>query len=177
MSALDRRRIALATAFTIVAVPALWLFRRDESSDGTGVTTAAAGIASPQAGGPTGDAAGPPATDYVPELPSFLDGPTPAPPPAVIDIAMPAAPTETQPKVIASFRRFDAVAGPRPCTTLLAPSGAVITVTNVDNGLATTCVNRLGGTLPKGVDLVVQTELFSDIADLADAPVPVRLSW
>jgi hypothetical protein len=172
MSAFDRRRVALATAFTVVALPSLWLIQRDDAARSTSPTTAAAGVGGPRPAASTS----PSTTQYVPELPSFLDGPAPPPPPAVVNIAVPGTASQNQAKVTASFRRFDDPSG-RPCTTLIAPEGATITVTDVDNGLSTTCVNRFGATLPRGVDIVLHTDLYTTIADLADAPISVRLSW
>jgi hypothetical protein len=63
------------------------------------------------------------------------------------------------------------------CTTLLAPDGALLTVTNLDNGQTTTCTNTLGMALPAGSDIVLNTAIYVTIGDLADAPVPVRVSW
>ena len=63
------------------------------------------------------------------------------------------------------------------CTTLLAPDGAVLTVTNLDNGQSTPCTNTLGMALPSGSDIVLNTAIYVTIGDLADAPVPVRVSW
>jgi hypothetical protein len=53
----------------------------------------------------------------------------------------------------------------------------VLTVTNTDNGQTTTCTNSISTPLPAGVDIVLHTDLFTVISDLADAPVPVRISW
>ena len=77
----------------------------------------------------------------------------------------------------ATYRRYVDTTIFRPCTTYLAPSGATITVTNVDNGLSTTCTNTLGVSMPAEADIVMDTDVFVAIADLVDAPVPVRLSW
>ena len=52
-----------------------------------------------------------------------------------------------------------------------------ITVTNTDNGLSTTCTNTLDVAKPADADIVIDTNVYVAIADLVDAPVPVRLSW
>ena len=66
----------------------------------------------------------------------------------------------------------------RPCTTLLAPDGRdAHGRSTLDNGQTTTCINTLGTPLPAGVDIVLHTDMFTLIGDLADAPVPVRISW
>jgi hypothetical protein len=59
----------------------------------------------------------------------------------------------------------------------LAPWGKTLTVTNTDNGQTTTCLNSISTPLPAGVDIVLHTDVFALISDLADAPVPVQISW
>ena len=59
----------------------------------------------------------------------------------------------------------------------MAPWGSTLTVTNTNNGQTTTCVNSISTPLPAGVDIVIHTDIFTSISDLADAPVPVRISW
>ena len=51
------------------------------------------------------------------------------------------------------------------------------TVENIDNGQTTTCTNTLGMAIPAAADIVLHTDVFGEIGDLADAPVPVRVSW
>jgi hypothetical protein len=52
-----------------------------------------------------------------------------------------------------------------------------LTVTNTNNGQTTTCLNSTSTALPAGVDIVIHTDVFTTISGLADAPVPVRISW
>ncbi len=96
--------------------------------------------------------------------------------PAVVDTVTPRGPTATEATGHASFRRYTDPSK-RPCTTALAPWGATLTVTNTNNGQTTTCVNSISTPLPAGVDIVIHTDVFALISDLADAPVPVRISW
>jgi len=168
----ERRRVVLATAFTLVALPAIWVFERGDASGPSTPSVAAAGVPEPAAGsGGEGST-----TTAAPEVPVFLDGGAPVAGPAVIDIARPGVgPDEARAR--ATFVRHQGATVPRPCTTALARAGATITVTNVDNGLSTTCVNTLGYPIPVGSDIVIHTDVFVQIADLVDAPVPVRLSW
>ena len=63
------------------------------------------------------------------------------------------------------------------CTAPVAPSGATITIVNIDNGLSTTCTNTLGSPVPPNIAIVIQTDTYIGIADLVDAPIPVRISW
>jgi len=56
-------------------------------------------------------------------------------------------------------------------------SGAKVTVTNVDNGRTMQCTNVGNIGLPAGVDVVIHTDIFSELGDLIDAPLSVRISW
>ena len=167
----ERRRLVVATAFTLIALPSIWLFDRDDPSSRGPSGVAAAGVATPEA---VAEATTP---TTQPEVPIFLDNTIVAVAPAVIDIALPDAPGEREAVGKASYRRYVDSEITTPCTTYLAPSGATITVTNIDNGLAITCTNTLGVAKPADADIVIDTDVYVAIADLVDAPVPVRLSW
>ena len=52
-----------------------------------------------------------------------------------------------------------------------------IKVTNTDNGQSLTCRNVLGPVVPPGAGILVNTDLLATIANLADAPISVRISW
>lgn len=169
MNTTDRRRVTLAAIFTVVALPALWIFG---GSDTSGAPAAGTGSGGTMVQG----AEAAPTTTYVPELPVFLDGPATVDQPGVIDIAIPPAPNDRQFLGRASFVRY-AEPSIRPCTTLLAPERAVLTVTNVDNGQSTTCTNILGVRVQVGIDIVIHTDVFAEITDLANAPISVRFSW
>lgn len=168
MNTTDRRRVTLAAIFTVVALPALWVFG---GSDTSGAPPAAGVDGSTLQGAEVA-----PSTTYVPETPVFLDAPEAVAQPGVIDIAIPPAPTDRQFLGRASFVRY-ADPSVRPCTTLLAPERALLTVTNVDNGQSTTCTNILGVRLQYGIDIVIHTDVFAEITDLANAPITVRFSW
>ena len=169
MNSYDRRRLALASIFTVAALPALWMINRNDA-DSAAPALGAAGV--PQVGA---DEA-PSTSVYTPNPPIFLNGPPSGADPAVVDIIIPPGPTETEANGKSSFRRYTDPTK-RPCSTGLAPWGATLTVTNTDNGQATTCVNSISTPLPAGVDIVLHTDMFTLISDLADAPVPVRISW
>ena len=55
--------------------------------------------------------------------------------------------------------------------------GATITVVNIDNGLSTTCTNTLGFPVSPEITISLDTDVYITIADLVDAPIPVRISW
>jgi hypothetical protein len=167
----ERRRLVVATAFTLVALPSIWLLDRDDPDSRGSSSVAAAGLATPD---PVADETTP---TTQPEVPIFLDNTVVAVAPAVIDIALPDAPGDREVQGKATYRRYDDTTIFRPCTTYLVPSGATVTVTNIDNGLSTTCTNTFGVSKPADADIVMDTNVYVAIADLVDAPVPVRLSW
>jgi hypothetical protein len=169
MNSYDRRRLVLASIFTVAALPALWIINRDDAGSAA-PALGAAGV--PQVGANQA----PSTSAYTPDPPIFLNGPPSGADPAVVDIVIPPAPTATQATGRASFRRY-ADPSQRPCTTALAPWGKTLTVTDTDNGQSITCLNSISTPLPEGVDIVLHTDLFTLISDLADAPVPVRISW
>jgi hypothetical protein len=169
MNSYDRRRLMLASIFTVAALPALWVINRDDAGSAA-PAIGAAGV--PQVGANEA----PSTSVYTPDPPIFLNGPASGADPAVVDIIIPPGPTATEAKGRASFRRY-ADPSRKPCTTSLAPWGTTLTVTNTDNGQTTTCVNSTSTALPAGVDIVLHTDVFALISDLADAPVPVLISW
>ena len=168
----ERRRLVLATALTVVALPAIWLMDRDDPSAATSPAVAAIGVPEPAAGSAT------PATDLVPEVPVFLDNTVVLPQPAIIDIAVPDSRPATERTANLTYKDYKDFGGDgNLCTLGGAPSGAMITVTNVDNGQVVTCKNTLGMSIPVGADMAIDINLYVSIADLVDAPVPVRVSW
>ena len=169
MNPYDRRRLVLASIFTVVALPALWIINKDDA-DSAAPAVGAAGV--PRVGATKA----PSTTAYTPDPPIFLNGPPSGASPAVVEIIIPPGPPATEATGRASFRRFDDPSK-RPCATALAPWGTTLTVTNTDNGQTTTCFNSISPPLPAGVDIVLHTDVFTSISDLADAPVPVRISW
>ena len=62
------------------------------------------------------------------------------------------------------------------CQVKDAPFGSRVTVTNLDNSRSMTCTASVS---PAGIldSVVVHVDAFLSIADLADAPVPVEISW
>jgi hypothetical protein len=169
MNTYDRRRLVLASIFTVAALPALWIINRDDAGSAA-PAVGAAGV--PRVGA----SQAPSTSAYTPDSPIFLDGPPSGADPAVVDIVIPPPPSATEARGRASFRRY-ADPTTHSCTTALAPWGRTLTVTNTDNGQTTTCVNSLSSPLPAGVDIVLHTDDFALISDLADAPVPVHISW
>jgi len=163
MNSAERRRVTLASVFTVVALLGLYISNRSSSQASGGVATSVA-------------ATPPPTTAYDPAAPLFVGGDEAPKPPQVVQIAVPPRPSANEVLMKASFHRYqDATIA--LCTTLLAPDGATLRVVNIDNGQSVTCANTLGMSVPAGADIVLDTNVFTRIGDLADAPVPVRVSW
>jgi hypothetical protein len=171
MNTFDRRRVVLASVFTLVALPALWALSRDSAATSASPTVGAAGVDVAAAAGTQ-----PSTTAYQPEQPGFVGGDDDPSTPGVVKIAVPPAPGATEILGKASFHRYMSSTS-AVCTSLLAPDGATLRVTNLDNGQTVTCSNTLGMSLPAGSDIVLNTAIFVSIGDLADAPVPVRIRW
>jgi hypothetical protein len=170
MNPYDRRRLVLASIFTVAALPALWIINRNDTRSAA-PSVGAAGVP------PIGADAAPSTSTYTPDAPIFLNGPPQPVHPAIVDILVAQGPTDSEAKGKASFRRYPSPSA-RPCTTTLAPIGSKLTVTNTDNGQSTTCTNSLSDKpVPAGVEIVLHTDLFTEISNLADAPVPVTISW
>ncbi len=182
----QRRRLAVALAITVIAVPAAFLLNRgnDGAADAPPVTLigtvpgdpAAADPSDPSDPDASDDSDGsdaPSATDAMGTTPvGFLDGtvvPT-ADDPATI--AIPRLPQAIE--GTASFRRniTDAAA----CQAKGVPFNARITVTNLDNSRSVQCIASVGGPSP-ATDVVLHADAFLQIADITDVPVPVQITW
>lgn len=166
----DRRRVVAASVFTLVALPALWVLNRESAATSVAPSVGAAGIDIKRG------ADVPPVTSaYAPEPPLFVGGDEAPAPQAAVVVAVPPPTAANQIVAEASYHRYQGVN--RGCTTVSAPEGALLTVQNIDNGQTTTCTNTFGMELPTGIDIVLDTAVFGEIGDLADAPLPVNVSW
>ena len=166
----DRRRVVVASVFTLVALPALWVLNRESATTSGAPNVGAAGIDVK-----SGADVPPDTSAYEPEPPLFVGGDEGPVPPAAVVVAVPPPTAANQVSAQASYHRYSGIG--RGCTTVLAPEGALLTVENIDNGQTTTCTNTFGMEVPTGIDIVLDTEVFGEIGDLADAPLPVRVSW
>ena len=173
----ERRRLVLATALTVVALPAIWLMDRDDPNGTAAPAAAAIGLPEPAAGAGDPDTADTPDTSFEPQMPVFLDNTVVLQQPAVIDIAVPDTVSANERTAKLTYKDYSNFGEDNLCTLPGAPSGAVITVTNVDNGQYVTCTNNVGMSIPGGADMAIDINLYVRIADLVDAPVPVRASW
>ena len=163
MNFTERRRVTMATIFTLVAFIALWAANRGDAGsefDSIGSTAATAA----------------PTTVYSPEPPIFVGGNDADPPPEPADVAVGPAPADNQRLAKAGFHTYQG-ATIAVCSTNLVPENYVLQVTNVNNGQSVSCLNWPNLALPAGTDIVLDTFLFVTIADLSDAPITVRVSW
>ncbi len=177
MNAFDRRRIAVASLITVSVLALIWVFS-GSTSNGSGSNSGAC------VGCDAGNSA-PSTTRYVPFPPLFVGGDNEGVPLDPVSIATAPAPNSNEILTTATFGRFndstDAEGNPvrsiPRCSTMLAPESALLTVTNVDNGQSTTCTNTQGFNVPPNIGIVIGTDVFAKIGDLANAPLPVRVSW
>lgn len=180
MNTFDRRRIRAAALITVTLLALFWVFSSGSSNDGNSSAATCVGCVDD-----AGNSA-PSTTEYEPYPPLFVGGEDNASPPDQVSIATAPEPDANEFLTTTQFVRYndatDAAGNPLPnrkprCSTMLAPDGALLTVTNVDNGQSTTCTNTQGITIPPGVGMVMGTDSFAEIGDLVDAPLPVRVRW
>ena len=168
----DQRRLAVAAAITVIALPSLWLTSRNDEAGAPNVATAGVAISPETESASTvglgvADPMGSPGAAY-------LDGPPAATSPAVINIAIPSDGPGTSVSGTASYR--SSLHSAAVCQVRDAPFGVTVTVTNLDNSRSVKCTASIS---PAGLldSVVMHTDAFLVIADLADAPVPVEISW
>jgi DNA-binding beta-propeller fold protein YncE len=167
MNVYDRRRVTVATVFTVVVM--LLLGAVDNDSSGGAASSLTVDTLE-------GSDTAPPTNAYDPDAPVFVadDGNPDLLTPA--QVLVPPPPSGNVVVGRASHGRYSSLLE-RPCTTGVAPDQTLLTITNMNNGQSTTCVNTYGKTLPAGIDIVVDSDQFGEIANLTDAPIPVRITW
>lgn len=181
----QRRRLALAVAITAIAAPAALLLDRGSDEPAEIPTTVVGSVVSADAA--TGAAAtGQAPADPTPTRPAATDpmGTAPAAylepsgsvaPDDPATIAIPRLPHAVQGR--ATFTRsITKVTSCQVSTSVGAPFGSAVTVTNLDNSRSVRCLNDVGGTQPDH-EIVLGADAFAQIADLTDAPVPVQITW
>lgn len=176
----QRRRLALAIAVTVVAVIAFAVSGNDSSDGSETVAPAANTVGSaPSSGdsGNSGDSGDSGDSDNKPADPAFLPDADPSIAPEIITVNVPAPPSGTVLNGTANYVRWPQTLGLRPCATPHALIGAVITVTNLNNGRQIKCNNVSIEALRDGSVIIVHTDVFLDLADLVDAPIPVEINF
>jgi len=168
----DRRRFFLATALTLLALPALWWASESGGAPNvatTGIAVSAAADAESASNSPTTTVTG---TGQVADVPPvFLDGPSGHVGAGLSEIAVPAN-TDDRITTTATFRSN--LASTTSCIAPGISNGERVTVVNLDNGRSVTCTATLAPSSAEQV-LVMSSQLFAEIADPTDAPIPVEL--
>ncbi len=163
----DRRRMVLATAVTVVALPALWLASSGDNSSAP--TVAVAGVDVGTAGESDAGALDDP-IQLGGDEPVFLDGPSSRTGAGQQVIAVPAPPSLDGITGSAIFRS----SLPRgTCIVPAVPNGSRVTVVNLDNDRSIACTSvRVSG---ESDTVVLSTNAFAELADLTDAPISVEI--
>lgn len=172
----ERRRIAVLAVLTTIV--ALVVAAVGGSGGGTeapdtvapttiAVTTTSTPLENAQAVGPLADDS---------SKPINLDGPLAQQPTGSAPIAYPGPGEMNRVSAKASYVRFPEY-NSAICYASVAPLGLELTIVNLNNGRSLRCTNVFAVTLPSGVDVVIHTPLYLQIANLVDAPLPVTVSW
>ena len=166
----QRRRVAIAIAITVIAVPAVVLLNRggDATDAATGQTlvgTAPPVTVEPLDGPAVTDAMGTTAIDTE----AGLDEPV------IDDPARIAIPRFPQAIEGSATYRSDIIT-PTVCQVKGVPFNTQVTITNLDNSRSVRCFAAVGGPEPDD-NVVLHSEAFLQIADITDAPIPVRITW
>jgi hypothetical protein len=168
----DRRRLWIASALTVVALPAVWLANRDDSAS---LRPNVAAVGAPVADGEPSSA--PPSTvDPMGTVEAqYLDGSVPAPPATAgpITPAIGTADGHVVATATAVFRR--SVTSGNTCLYNGVGSGSRITVVNVDNDRSMTCTTGLRPMDQPQNELVMSAAAFATIADPSEGPIVVEI--
>ena len=181
----QRRRVAVALAITVILVPAVFLLSRDGDGATSGPTGTLVGDVlipgrSPEpdvqnVGAATADGVGD-ATDPMGTTPTeYIDGTVPEQSDDPATIAIPRATRAV--RGTASFSRDisdSAACQIRDLTTI--PFNSSVTVTNLDNSRSVQCIASIGGSAPDDA-VIMNADAFLQIGDLTDAPLSVEISW
>lgn len=176
----DRRRFFMASALTLLALPALWWANTSENSTAPNVAVAGIDPGIETAGAPDSPTDGDreaiaeavelDADDEI--APVYLDGPSGAPGAGQSVVAIPAKPLVDSITARATFR--STVPNPSACIVPGLPSGTRITLVNLDNNRSVTCTTILAPGNAVG-QVVLHTSTFAKIADLTSAPISVEI--
>jgi hypothetical protein len=167
----QRRRIAVAIVVTVLAVIVSLA-----SGSGSGSESSDTSGESPTGVPVTGLLTDEPGTSS-PADPAFLPGANVVDAPEIITVNVPAPPTGTVISGRASFIRWPQTLGLAPCATPHALIGAKITVTNLNNARSVVCDNVSIESLGGGNTIIIHSDVFLEIADLVDAPIPVEIEF
>lgn len=161
----QRRRLRVLVAVTATVVAIGWAANQGDSEANVDDTTTT--------------------TEYVSKLesidgeldaPVYIEGPKTSAPTATNPIAYGSGNETNRLEGFASFHRFSDDTNGK-CHTDKVPLGIVITVTNVNTGRRTTCFNVAYLPPPVGSIITLNTLNYLLIGELADAPLPIEITW
>ena len=160
LSIYERRRIAVLATVSLLAI-VIVRTSSGNSSDATPTTVTTTTV--------------PPVIEQVIPESVILGGPAPLAPTGSAVIAYPAD-TGNSIDGRASFSNLGYTQTPI-CYSIEAPIGVDLTITNVNNGRSVKCTNVYSLLVPAGITVILHTTVFTRLADLIDAPIPVKISW
>jgi hypothetical protein len=163
----DRRRFFVATAITLLALPALWWANESSRGGAPGIATVGVELG-------TDDETTSDTVEDVDDAiaPVFLDGASGDVGAGLPEIAVPAKPSIDHIRADATFR--STIPFRSACLVPGVSNGETVTVVNLDTNRAVRCTTVIT-TGAAGDQIVLHTELFSQIADLTEAPIPVEI--
>jgi hypothetical protein len=171
----DSARLAVVVAATVVALPLL--FKETRKSQQERPSPIAAVNVGGDAVAPlrTNDAA---AADE--NALTAATEPAPSSSTSEIVIAVPTTTPEGQSNTVGKAT-YQSLTGSslwaRPCTFPGAPVNSTVRVMNLDNGKLTSCTVVSNRPPSNGMTIVLDSNVFKDVADLLEAPIPVRVIW
>ena len=158
LSVYERRRIGALSVLTLFALT-VFSFAAGGSSSSTSTTTTTV----------------PPVVeDEIPES-VILGGPPPIAPSGSAAVAYPAT-NNNSITGRATFTELGYSSNP-VCFSAMTPVGVQLTVTNINNGRSIKCTSAFGVSVPAGVTVQLNSTQFTLLADLIDAPIPVKITW
>jgi hypothetical protein len=159
LSVYERRRIIVLGIVTVLAVTALRSTGAgsNDSADTTSTTSTSV------------------VTDESIPDPVILGGPAPLAPSGSAAIAYPSS-TGNEISGLATFSNLGYTQTP-VCYSTQVPAGAILTVTNVNNGRTVKCTSVYSLLVPPGMTIMLHNSVFTDFANLNDAPLPVKITW
>lgn len=164
----DRRRLLLASAVTLVALPALWWANTSTDSAAPNVAVAGVDVGADPAAQVTGLSD---STELGSAEPVFLGGPSSRTGAGQQVIAVPGRPSVDGIMARATFR--SSLPSADSCIVPGIADGAQVTVVNTSNNRSIVCITV---PVPEDArDVVLDTTTFAELADLTDAPIAVEI--
>ncbi len=176
----DRGRLIVATVLTVVALPFLWSTKQ-ENAGPESMAAITPGASVEVSGSATSEPLVGSMATAAPAFSAITAGGAPGTTLdegiVTIDVAAPSG--DNQATGVAQYRRWPngLTDSEQPCGSAIAPFGERVVVTNTNNGYKVACTNVSSKPLPEGVVILLDTDVFLELADLGDSPIPVKISW